>query len=67
MKKYLFGFAAVVALGFSACTPDEPANDQPTVSPIVAKWEVTNVYNSCSRQYDRWYVIGYYDYSRVRG
>ena len=43
MKKYLFGFAAVVALGFSACTPDEPANDQPTVSPIVAKWEVTNV------------------------
>ena len=42
MKKYLFGFAAVVALGFSACTPDEPANDQPTVSPIVAKWEVTN-------------------------
>jgi hypothetical protein len=42
MKKYLFGFAAVVALGFSACTPDEPANDQPTVSPIVAKWEVSD-------------------------
>ncbi len=42
MKKYLFSIAAVVALGFSACTPDEPANDQPTVSPIVAKWEVTN-------------------------
>jgi hypothetical protein len=43
MKKYLFGFAVVVALGFSACTPEEPTQNQPTVSPIVAKWEVTNV------------------------
>ena len=42
MKKYLFGFAAVVALGFSACTPEEPTQDQPTVSPIVAKWEVSD-------------------------
>lgn len=45
MKKYLFSIAAVVALGFSACTPDEPTVDQPTVSPIVAKWEVTDVTN----------------------
>lgn len=43
MKKYLFGFAAVIALGFSACTDDEPVNDGPAVSPIVAKWEVTDV------------------------
>lgn len=42
MKKYLFGFAAVIALGFSACTDDEPVNDGPAVSPIVAKWEVTD-------------------------
>lgn len=40
MKKYLFSIAAVVALGFSACTPDEPT--PPAVNPIVAKWEVTN-------------------------
>jgi len=43
MKKYLFGFAAVIALGFSACTDDEPTTDNPTVSPIVAIWEVTDV------------------------
>jgi hypothetical protein len=43
MKKYLFGFAAVIALGFSACTDDEPVNDGPAVSPIVAKWEVTDI------------------------
>lgn len=43
MKKYLFGFAAVIALGFSACTDDEPTTDNPTVSPIVAKWEVTDI------------------------
>ena len=43
MKKYLFGFAAVIALGFSACTDDEPTTDTPTVSPIVAIWEVTDI------------------------
>lgn len=40
MKKYLFSIAAVIALGFSACTPDEPT--PPAVNPILAKWEVTN-------------------------
>lgn len=43
MKKYLFSIAAVIALGFSACTPDEPNTDDPAVSSIVAKWEVTDV------------------------
>ena len=43
MKKYLFGFAAVIALGFSACTDDEPVNDGPAVSPIVAKLDVTDI------------------------
>lgn len=40
MKKYLFSIVVVIALGFSACTPDEPT--PPAVNPIVAKWEVTN-------------------------
>lgn len=41
MKKYLFSIVVVIALGFSACTPDEPT--PPAVNPIVAKWEVTSV------------------------
>jgi len=43
MKKFLFGFAAVIALGFSACTDDEPTTDNTNSNPIVAKWEVTDI------------------------
>jgi hypothetical protein len=43
MKKTFLGIASVVAfaLGFTACTPDEPT--PPAVNPIVAVWEVTDI------------------------
>ncbi len=35
--------AAVIAFGFSACTDDQPTdNNNTTSSPIVAKWEITD-------------------------
>lgn len=43
MKKYLFGFTMVLAVVFTSCTKDEPADNSTTTSPIVAKWEVTDM------------------------
>ena len=43
MKKFLFGFAAVIALGFTACTDVEPTTDNTNSNPIVGKWEVTDI------------------------
>jgi hypothetical protein len=40
MKKYLFGFAAVIALGFSACTEKDPIVEPPSIN---GNWKLSKM------------------------